>query len=182
GHYGLEASFDPTIHLLSRSSGSYDGSNNSCPYIKDEASGNQGTVYVVSGSAGQLGGQQSGYPHNAFPHSDAMHGGSCILEVQGNRLELKWICADGVIRDRFTMMKNVNQRQVISIKKGETVRLAASFTGAYHWNAAGSGSKAGSKNFPDEKSIEVSPASNTVYTVKDNFNCLKDSFEVKVQR
>jgi len=74
-----------------------------------------------------------------------MHGGSCILEVQGNRLELKWICADGVIRDRFTMMKNVNQRQVISIKERRDGPVAASFNRALSLNAAGSGSKAAQK-------------------------------------
>jgi hypothetical protein len=179
GNYGLEASFNPAVHLLSKSSGLYDGSDNSCPYVKDEASGNQGTVYVVSGSAGQLGGQQTGYPHDAFPHSDATHGGSCMLEVQGNRLDLKWICADGVIRDHFTMMKNVNQKNQITIKKGETAKLTASFTGAYHWSMEGAG--ANSKSFPGTKSIDVNPSANTVYTVKDSFNCLKDSFEVKVQ-
>ncbi len=67
GHYGPEATFDSTTHNLSQSSGLYDGSANSCPYVKDSAGNYQGTVYVVSGSAGQLGGEQPGYPHNALP-------------------------------------------------------------------------------------------------------------------
>jgi hypothetical protein len=104
GHYGPEQSFDAKKHNLSTSSGKNDGSKNSAPYIisKDK---NVGTVYVVSGSAGKLGGQQTAFPHNAMYYSDADHGGACILDVRDNRLELKWICADGEIRDQFTIVK-----------------------------------------------------------------------------
>ena len=104
GHYGPENTFDAKKHNLSSSSGKNDGTKNSAPYIikKDK---NAGTVYVVSGSAGKLGGQQPGYPHNAMYYSDADHGGACILDVQDNKLELKWVCADGQIRDQFTMIK-----------------------------------------------------------------------------
>jgi len=104
GHYGMEKTFDPAKHNLSSSSGRNDGSKNSAPY-KKTAKNDKGTVYVLSGSAGKLGGKQAEYPHNAMYFSDADHGGSCVLDVQGNKLELKWICADGEIRDQFTMMK-----------------------------------------------------------------------------
>jgi len=104
GHYGPENSFDAKKHNLSSSSGKNDGTKNSAPYtIKKDK--NEGTVYVVSGSAGKLGGQQPEFPHNAMYYSDADHGGACLLDVQDNRLELKWICADGVIRDQFTIIK-----------------------------------------------------------------------------
>lgn len=172
GHFGMEASFNPAVNYLNTSSGMYDGSSNSCPFIKDSANGYQGTVYVVSGSAGSLGGQQANYPHDALPFSDATHGGSSMLEVQGNRLDLKWICADGVIRDHFTMMKNVNQHRTITIKKGEAVTLTASFTGDYSWSNGQS----------TDKSITVTPSSSTIITVKDKLNCLKDTFVVKVIR
>jgi len=104
GHYGPENTFDAKKHNLSSSSGKNDGTKNSSPYIirKDK---NAGTVYVVSGSAGKLGGQQTEFPHNAMYYSDADHGGACILDVQDNRLELKWVCADGEIRDQFTIIK-----------------------------------------------------------------------------
>src|SRR4030095_7709619 len=49
GHFGPEASFNATANNLNASSALYDGSTNSCPYIKDSAT-NRGTVYVVSGS------------------------------------------------------------------------------------------------------------------------------------
>jgi acid phosphatase type 7 len=107
GYYGKEADFDSVKYDLSLSSGRNDGSPNSKPYLKDRVH-NEGTVYIVTGSAGKLGGEQPTFPHNAMYFSDATHGGASILEINGNRLDFKWICADGVIRDHFTMMKEEN--------------------------------------------------------------------------
>ncbi|QNK64913.1 metallophosphoesterase family protein [Pedobacter sp. PAMC26386] len=104
GHYGPANTFNPEIHNLSNSSGRNDGSKDSAPYLKNTVN-NQGTVYVVSGSAGKLGGKQTTYPHNAMYFSDAEHGGASILEIEDNRLDLKWVCADGEIRDQFTILK-----------------------------------------------------------------------------
>jgi predicted phosphodiesterase len=172
GHYGMEATFNAAQHNLSNSSGKYDGTENSCPYIKDTLT-NRGTVYVVSGSAGKLGGMQTTFPHNAMYYANANEGGASFLEVQGNRLDLKWICADGVVRDRFTMMKQVNQEKVVRVKKGATVTLTASYTGAYKWN----------KLKETTRSITVKPpAGTTTYTVEDGSGCIKDSFEVIVSK
>ena len=170
GYYGMEADFSPKYYLSS-SSGKYDGSLNSCPYIKDST--DRGTVYVVSGSAGQLGGKQPSWPHDALPFADATNGGSCILEVDANRLDLKWICADGVIRDRFTMMKEVNKRIVLHARKGEAVTLTASYAGEYKWKGQTSAAR----------SIEVRPGVGvTVYSVGDPQGCLRDVFEVHVEK
>lgn len=110
GFYSYEADFNAGVHNLSSSSALYDGSTASCPYLKDTLT-NAGTVYVVAGSAGQLGAASAGYPHDAMYYANTSIGGSMILEVEGNRLDAKWICADGVIRDRFTMMKTVNTKR-----------------------------------------------------------------------
>ncbi|MDR6567415.1 MULTISPECIES: purple acid phosphatase family protein [Chitinophaga] len=172
GHYGPANSFDPAKHNVSNSSGRYDGGNNSAPYIKDSIR-TTGTVYVVSGSAGKLGGKQTVYPHNAMYFADAEHGGSSILEIQDNRLDLKWICADGTIRDQFTMMKNVNRNTDIRIKKGEAATLTASFIGTYKWN----------NRKETTRSITVTPtASTTKYTVADAYNNVKDTFTVYVSK
>ncbi|WP_240975933.1 purple acid phosphatase family protein [Chitinophaga fulva] len=172
GHYGPEQSFNAAKHNISTSSALYDGSDNSCPYIK-RSGDSKGTVYVVSGSAGQLGGQQTTFPHDALPFADVTHGGASILEVEANRLDLKWICADGVIRDQFTMMKDVNKKTVVNIKKGETVVLKASYVGKYLWKNRGE----------TTGSISVSPApGRNVYVVRDPENCLQDEFIVNVSR
>ena len=95
-----------------------------------------------------------------------------MLEVNANRLDLKWVCADGVVRDQFTMMKNVNKRSTIRLKRGESTTLTASFVGNYKWSSG--------KN---TRSIVVSPpVGKSTYTVKDEFSCVEDSFEVTVER
>jgi hypothetical protein len=170
GNYGPEASFDATVHNLSQSSGLYNGSTNSCPYIKDAATNYEGTVYVVSGSAGQLGGEQPTFPHDALPYSNSTEGGSMILEVKGNRLDAKFICADGVIRDKFTMMKDVNTRKIENINAGQAITLTASYNSDYIWQGIGS----------TDKTVSVSPSDTTVYTVSDANNCLTDTFIVNV--
>ena len=171
GHFGLQKSFDPAKHLLSNSSGKFDGSENSCPYIKDDS--NKGTVYVVSGSAGALDHNQATFPHDALPFSDVSVGGASIFEVEGNRLDFKWISTDGKIRDKFTIMKNVNKKTVINIKKGKTAVLKASYVGEYNWKGLNKNSR----------SIEVKPtAAVTTYTVNDPNSCLQDVFEVHVSR
>jgi hypothetical protein len=172
GHYGMEDTFDSTKHVLSSSTALYDGSGNACPYIKDPVT-NEGTVYVVTGSAGASGDKQATYPHNAMYYSNYEIGGASMLEVEGNRLELKWICADGQIRDHFYMMKDVNKKTVISIKKGESATLTASYTGEYKWK----------NNKQTTRSINVSPRSGTnVYEVYDPYSCIKDMFEVRVSK
>lgn len=172
GHYGLETTFNANTHNISNSNGKYDGSNNSCPYIKNSETGNNGTVYVVSGSAGQLGGTTSGYPHNAMQYSNATNGGSMILEVQGNRMDAKWICADGVIRDKFTIMKDVNESDTTTIFAGNPDTLTASWIGAYVWNTAGA----------TTQQVIVTPSTDTLIEVRDSLTntCLLDQHLVNV--
>ena len=101
-----------------------------------------------------------------------MLGGADLIEVQGNRLDLKWIGEDGVIRDQFTMMKNINKKSVIHLKKGESVLLSASFVGDYEWN-----------NQEKTKSIEVKPSKpKTEFTVRDKYNCVQDTFVVVLSK
>ncbi len=170
GHAGKEGTFDAGRNNLSSSTAAYNGSPNSCPYIKS-AKDNKGTVYVVSGSAGALGGIQPSFPHEAMPFSDATNGGATIIEVQGNRLDVKWICGDGQIRDSFTMMKDVNKHTSISAKAGQSVTLMASFNGSYRWS-----------NGSTSKRIVVIPRKGTTrYVVKDAETCLEDTFVVTVK-
>ncbi|HET6995276.1 MAG TPA: metallophosphoesterase family protein [Chitinophagaceae bacterium] len=172
-YFGKEADFDEKKYGMSPSSGLYNGSKNSCPYIKDVYPA-RGTVYIVSGTSSYVGKPEASFPHAAMRYSNATDVGAGMLEVQGNRLDFKWICADGVIRDQFTMMKDVNKTSTIRAKKGQIVTLTASFiSDKYNWNKAGA----------DQRTIEViPPAGKTVYTVQDKFGCLKDRFEVEVSK
>ena len=167
GHYGMENTFNAAAYNLSNSTGTYDGTSNSCPYIKD--SSNKG----VTGSAGKLSPTQTTYPHDAMVYSNAEVGGASMIEVRGNRLDFKWICADGVVRDQFTMMKNITQKTVMKEKKGKTITLTASFVGDYQWSPGGQ----------KTRSIQViPPVGKSTYTVKDTRNCISEVFEIQVAK
>lgn len=168
GHYGNADTFDPAIHNVSNSSGKYDGSPQSCPYFKKTDS-SKGTVYVVSGSAGQLGSKAAGFPHKAMYYSDAERSGGMVLEVESNRLDAKWIGVDGVIYDQFTIEKDVNKETTVEISAGESVELKSSFIGTYVWNT-------GDKT----PSVTVSPNKSADFQVRDEQNCISDIFHVKV--
>lgn len=101
GYYGKEADFNSKYNV-SNSTGLNDGSKNSVPYIK---SSGKGTVYVVTGSSSYVGKADSSFPHAAMYYSNDTNLGAAMLEVHGNRLDFKWICEDGIIRDQFTIMK-----------------------------------------------------------------------------
>ncbi|MFT3909167.1 MAG: metallophosphoesterase family protein [Ferruginibacter sp.] len=170
GHYGLENTFSAATHALSSSSAKYDGSTNSCPYTKSNSDARNGIVFVVAGTAGQNSdGTTSGYPHNAMYYSNATNGGSLYLEIEKNRLDAKWVCQDGLTRDNFTILKNVNKTTEISITPGGTATLTASWVGNYNWVTGAT-----------TQSISVSPTANTTYTVRDPNNCIVDTFNVIV--
>jgi 3',5'-cyclic AMP phosphodiesterase CpdA len=171
GHTGLEPTFDVTLHNPTTSSGQYDGSTDSCPYIKTSDLPNTGILYVVAGSAGWATTTQAAYPHNAMYFSHTTNGGSLYLEVEGNRLDAKWIADDGVIRDKFTMMKDVNVKQTITQETNlNNITLSASWNGNYGWQNTNVTSR----------SLVVSPINNTQYIVKDNNQCLADTFLIQI--
>ena len=170
GYYGNEASFNKAIHTADSSSAKYDGSANSCPYMYKSGLNNHGTVYVVAGSAGASGGIQAGYPHDALPFSQN-DGGMFYFEVQGNRLDAKWIRRDSVIADQFTIIKDANHKDSLTITKGASVTLTASYPGSYVWS-----------NGATTNMVTVSPTASTVYTVKDSATntCVMDQFSITV--
>jgi len=96
GHYGEANSFDPKKHVVERTTS---------PNHYLVGKGGQGVIYIVSGSGGQVGGQAEGYPLRAATYYNTTVGGSLLLDFNDNRLEAKWICADGQVRDRFSITK-----------------------------------------------------------------------------
>jgi hypothetical protein len=45
-----------------------------------------------------------------------------ILEVKGNRLDLKWLSSDGKINDQFTMMKDVSKDDEKLLKQDKILK------------------------------------------------------------
>lgn len=87
-HYGPASTFNAEQHI-----------------ITSKSPGKRGITYIVAGSGGQLGGEIPGFPHPAMVYSNKTEGGSVLIDVEGNQLNGRFICTDGVVRDQFTMTK-----------------------------------------------------------------------------
>ncbi len=167
GHFGVEATFSKVLHTVDSSSAKYDGTTNSCPYKKDTID-NKGTVYVIAGAAGKLGGVQSTYPHDSKYFSDVMKGGAVVLEVEGNRLDAFYIEEDSLVHDKFTIFKNVNNTKSINSFANQFTTLTASWPGTYNWLF----------NNQHTQSQTVSINQTTQFIVKDSLNCFADTFNI----
>ena len=100
GHYGFSDSFDPGSMLLDGGDGRIDGDG---PYVKEPGL-HRGTVYVVNGTGGNVGGADAGLDHPAMFTSHAVLG-SVILEVEGDTLDARFIDTTGAPLDWFTLIK-----------------------------------------------------------------------------
>jgi hypothetical protein len=138
----LDANFNAALHTATgnKQNGRYDATANSCAYSYNDGQFNHGSVYIVSGSAGQLGGTTAGYPHDAMYYSNVTNGGSFYFEVDSNRLDAKFLSYSGtgatvtpVVRDQFTIFKNVGKKQTIDVVQGTPSVLSASWRGNYLW-------------------------------------------------
>ena len=169
-HRGLAATFDPARHLAETTTGRYDGSPNSCPILTK----GKGIVYVVNGSGGAFGGAYSNNPnHPAMATTFKTLGGSLVLDMNDNRMDAQFIAADGSIQDRFTIMKNVGQKQSLQLNYGDTLQLRASWPAdAYRWSEAGQTSRTARFVGRQGGTFNI--------TATDERGCLRDEFSVTV--
>ncbi len=169
GHYGNEASFNKAAHTTDSSSAKYDGSAQSCPYNTPSGKVAHGTVYVVAGSAGADGSVQTGYPHNALPFA-IDDGGMLYFEIQGNRLQAKFIRRTGAISDKFTINKDVNRRDTFNVAPNTPTQLTASYIGGYNWG-----------NGYTTKIQTATAYADSVVIVRDSIaaTCMADTFVIR---
>lgn len=164
GHTGYSPTFDPKKHVVQDTKASY--TKEAKPIInKDE-----GTVYMVIGSAGRLDWNGQLQPHPSSAYSNYQLGGSGLFTVNENRLDAEWLGADGQIHDRFTMFKQVNKRTQKQLNYGESAELTASWKGTYRWST-------GQANVP---SVTVTPLRDMLITVQDSLGYLADTFLLSV--
>lgn len=188
GHTGKSSSFIPQLppngNLISASNAQYDGSNNSCPYMLIDTTAAHGTIYIVAGAAGQLGGGNNPkWPLFAYRTYSATPGTECgilSLEIQENRIDGKYIGSNtGSILDKFTVIKGANKNQTIVAETGTQIKLAASWPGNYYWTPTQSTIK------HETKSYTVTPATSNTFTyyVRDNEDpalaCITDTFTIR---
>ncbi|MFT5155257.1 MAG: hypothetical protein ACI841_005268, partial [Planctomycetota bacterium] len=97
GHYGLSSSFDPGTMAVDSGDGDPQGNG---AYNK-AAGGNAGTVYAVAGSSSKL---SSGALDHPVMTVARMELGSMVIDVDGGRLDARFLRENGVIRDSFTLL------------------------------------------------------------------------------
>lgn len=177
----LDANFNATSHTATGNTqnGKYDGTANACAYSFNSGLYNHGSIYIVSGSAGQVGGTTAGYPQNCMYYSNATNGGCLYFEVDSNRLDVKFVsyttAPTPVIRDQFTIFKDVRKKQTLNVVTNDPLTLTASWRGTYYWPNNG-GATTQSVNL-------TNPVNGTfTYYARDanSGNCIEDTFIVTV--
>lgn len=166
GHTGHSETFNIVNHVVQNVNGKYEKNIGSSPIINKS----EGTIYAVIGSAGRLDWNGDPNPHPSSVYSNVTIGGSLLMTIDNNRLDARWVCADGVIRDNFTVFKNVNKTEKQTIEFGEKVRLTSSWKGNHIW----------SSNVRNQDFIELSPSKDTLISVVDSLGFLKDNFQITV--
>lgn len=200
-HTGLSTPFNTAAAgagtKISSSNARYDGSvptnvatadtsaaNSSCPYFTIDSVYKHGTVYVVAGSASQIG-SGSGNTYPVFYTRNQLGSlgsetGALMLVVQDNRLDGKFVGNSGTVRDRFTIMKGTNKKNIINSAVNATVNMTASWIGGYNWYTVPATTTA------TTRTMAVTPASSGTYTyyVSDSLSpritCITDTFTLQV--
>ena len=97
GHYGSSSSFTADM----KKDGGSGREDESGPYQKQSATPNAGTVYIVAGTSALA---DRVFPHPAMYTSLSIPG-SLVLDVDGKRLDAKFIDERGEVKDYFTLKK-----------------------------------------------------------------------------
>ena len=103
GHYGYSQTLTPS---MVKDLGSGQPADTG-PYLKPDtgANANQGTVYVVAGSSGWATFATGRHP---IMHVALLQMGSLILDLDGHRLDAKFLRETGAIDDHFTILKGAS--------------------------------------------------------------------------
>ena len=126
GHYGLSGTFNSS-HIKGAGSGREDVGG---PYYKAGAgmAPNQGAVYVVAGSSGQVGGGALDHPAHFIGLRQL---GSVVVDVNGTRMDVKFLRdaevpgAAPVFGDWFSIVKGVEPPPVPALSRGPYLQKAA---------------------------------------------------------
>lgn len=108
GHYGYSYTLTPAM-IKNNGNGRPDGAG---PYRKPERGPqpHQGVVYTVIGCSAQAAGGQLNHPAMVYSASSL---GSLVLEIDGDRLEAKFLRETGAIDDYFTLCKGFRMVSVL---------------------------------------------------------------------
>lgn len=101
GHYGLSTTFNATTMAKDTGNGKESGTGATGAYQK--ASGpNNGTVYIVGGNSGKTSGGSLNHPVMSTSQNVL---GSLVIDINGNRLDVREIGTSSQVLDQFTLLK-----------------------------------------------------------------------------
>lgn len=115
GHYGSSNTFNSATHTIGDSgngNGKTDGNGAYRRAINGPDEG-KGTVYITTGSAGKISSGDLNHQAMYYSVSDL---GSCILEINTDTLNVKFLRETGAIEDYFTITKCTGTQTIVNIQ------------------------------------------------------------------
>jgi hypothetical protein len=104
GHYGYSTSFNAATHIVQEGDGREDGNGIYQKYVSGPNAG-KGTVYIVAGSSGQATGGTLDHP---AMYESLNTAGSLVVDVEGDRMDVRFLNSTGTYDDHFSMEKTVH--------------------------------------------------------------------------
>lgn len=102
------------------------------------------------------------------------------MEIEDNRLDAKFLQATDTysysITDQFTIMKDVDVVQTLTLTAGQPTTLTASFISDYVWSSPGNATFTA----PASRTVVVSPTASQTFVVRDSKQCVLDQFRIQV--
>lgn len=144
GHYGNSGSFDAVTMLKDGNGGNFNLGN---AYVKDTiAATPDGTVYVVCGNSGsKTSSSDLDHPIMQFSAGGDTEVGSFVMDIYRNRLDGKYLHANGQIMDEFTIVKRDMSVSLadVTLCSGDVLKITPHITGgsddiSIDWSTLGS--------------------------------------------
>jgi len=118
-HFGKSNTYNTAAHAVDTGDGRDDGDG-----VYDKGSNVEGAVYILAGSSGKIGYTPKVHPAN-FTEVKVL--GSMVIDVEGDRMDVRMLRETGAIEDYFTIIKSssVNQPPVVSAGLDQSVVFGA---------------------------------------------------------
>ena len=110
GHYGKTNTLEPHM-ILDRGTGRDNDESGSYNKATGAATANEGAVYIVAGSSGKKTGGSLNHPAMFLSLNEL---GSLVLDVTGNKLDVKFLRETNMLSDYFSIVKG-NDRPITQI-------------------------------------------------------------------
>ncbi len=109
-HYGTSGSYSQANHAVDAGDGR---ENSDGVYYK--ATNLEGAVYVLAGSSGKIGYTPIHHPAN---FTEVLELGSMVIDVEGDRMDVRMLRENGAIQDYFTITKSASVNQAPQVNAG----------------------------------------------------------------